>query len=248
MERNSRSGGGPYWALRLGAAACFIGHGAFGIITKDAWVPYFALVGIPRDWAFTLMPIVGTVDIIAGLSVLFAPHRYVLVYMSVWALWTAMLRPLTGEPFAETLERAGNYGVPLAFFLLTRVKTDFQWVFRTLTVTTALLLVGHGVLAASGKPLLATHAAFAGLPPSALTFVGYAEIAAALLVLTRPSAPLLFAIAAWKIGTEALFPLTGAPLWEFIERGGSYAAPIALGLMLLSQSQPFRLLTPRRIS
>ena len=35
------------WCLRIGAAACFIGHGAFGIITKAAWLPYFAVVGIP---------------------------------------------------------------------------------------------------------------------------------------------------------------------------------------------------------
>ena len=32
-----------YWALRVGAALCFIGHGAFGIITKQAWLPFFAL-------------------------------------------------------------------------------------------------------------------------------------------------------------------------------------------------------------
>jgi hypothetical protein len=25
----------------------FVGHGAFGIITKAAWVPYFEVVGIP---------------------------------------------------------------------------------------------------------------------------------------------------------------------------------------------------------
>jgi hypothetical protein len=33
---------------------------------------------------------------------------------------------------------------------------------------------------------------------------------------------------AWKLGTEALRPLAGEPIWEFIERGGSYGAPLAL--------------------
>jgi hypothetical protein len=32
----------------------------------------------------------------------------------------------------------------------------------------------------------------------------------------------------WKVGTEWLRPMAGEPLWEFIERGGSYAAPLAL--------------------
>ncbi len=32
----------------------------------------------------------------------------------------------------------------------------------------------------------------------------------------------------WKVGTELLRPMVGEPTWEFIERGGSYAAPLAL--------------------
>jgi hypothetical protein len=38
---------------------------------------------------------------------------------------------------------------------------------------------------------------------------------------------LLF-VFAWKLGTEAFRPLAGEPMWEFIERGGSYGAPLAL--------------------
>jgi hypothetical protein len=29
--------------LRVAAGLCFIGHGAFGIIGKQAWLPYFAI-------------------------------------------------------------------------------------------------------------------------------------------------------------------------------------------------------------
>jgi hypothetical protein len=231
-----------YWTLRLGAAACFIGHGAFGIITKEAWVPYFGFVGISPDSAFTIMPIVGAVDIAVGLSVLIAPRPMVLVYMVSWALWTALLRPLTGESPFETLERAGNYGVPLA--LLAWRADDPARVMRVLMVTTALLLFGHGGLAAQGKPLLASHAAIAGLPPAALSLVGFAEMSAALLLLASPSVTLLLGIAAWKLSTEALFPIAGAPVWEFIERAGSYAAPLALALLLIAH--PVRVLTLRR--
>jgi len=38
---------------------------------------------------------------------------------------------------------------------------------------------------------------------------------------------LLF-VFAWKLATEAFRPLAGEPIWEFIERGGSYGAPLAL--------------------
>ena len=31
-----------YWLLRVGVIGCFIGHGAYGLLTKEAWVPYSA--------------------------------------------------------------------------------------------------------------------------------------------------------------------------------------------------------------
>ena len=238
--------GQVHWVLRLGAAACFIGHGAFGILTKAAWVPYFGVVGIPSDFAYTLMPIVGTVDIAMGIAVLMSPRPFVLLYMVVWALWTAVLRPLAGETVFETLERAGNYGVPLAMLLLVGRPTSWRGWFRvgdgipsqTATIarvlkwTTAFLLFGHGALAAiTGKALFATHYAALGLPASVAPTIGYVEMIVALVVLVIPHPSLLIAIAVWKLATEALFPIAGSPIWEFIERGGSYAAPLALALL-----------------
>jgi hypothetical protein len=48
-----------HWLLRLGVVGCFIGHGAYGFITKEAWVPYFGVVGIDRTWAYRIMPWIG---------------------------------------------------------------------------------------------------------------------------------------------------------------------------------------------
>jgi hypothetical protein len=237
-----------HWCLRLGAAACFIGHGAFGIITKSAWVPYFALVGIPSELAYTLMPVVGAIDILMGVAVLFSPRPFVLLYMAVWATWTALLRPLTGEPVFETLERAGNYGVPLAMLLLLGWPRSWRGWFaggdgapatratlrRVLQWTTALLLFGHGALAAiTGKALFATHYATLGLPASVAPVIGWVEIAMSALVLVSSAPALFIAVAVWKLVTEALFPLAGAPIWEVVERGGSYAAPVAVALLSL---------------
>jgi len=57
-------------------------------------------------------------------------------------------------------------------------------------------------------------------------------MALAFLLLARPHPSLLFAVALWKVATELLYPIAGAPIWEFIERGGSYGAPLALALLL----------------
>ena len=238
-----------YWTLRLGAAFCFIGHGAFGFITKAAWLPYFAVVGVPESLAWRLMPIVGAVDVMAGMAVLFAPRGLPLVYMALWATWTAMLRPLSGEPVFETLERAGNYGVPLALILLTAMPRSLRGLGQRLDVAsnderaitlarqalqwcTVLLLAGHGALGIANKAMLTSHYAMLGLPADTTAIVGWFEIVLAIAVAVRPMAGILIFVCAWKLATEFLFVTAGAPVWEFVERAGSYAAPLALAMLL----------------
>ncbi|HEX6315453.1 MAG TPA: hypothetical protein VFZ73_11365 [Gemmatimonadaceae bacterium] len=244
-----------YWVLRVGAALCFIGHGAFGFITKAAWLPYFAVAGIPEAWAWRLMPVVGAVDVMAGMAVLFAPRGLPLIYMTVWAFWTALLRPLAGEPFAETLERAGNYGVPLAMLLLTAMPRSLSGAGTLLDApsddpralnatrqalrwTTVLLLAGHGMLGITNKAMLVTHYTTIGFPSSTVIAAGWFEMALAVAIAVRPAASLLMFVAAWKLATEFLFITAGAPIWEFVERAGSYAAPLALALLLHSRPTP----------
>lgn len=244
-----------YWILSVGAASCFIGHGAFGFITKAAWLPYFAVIGIPESWAWRLMPLVGAVDVMAGMAVLFAPRGLPLVYMSMWALWTALLRPLAGESVFEALERAGNNGVPLSLLLLTSVprslgallqplaspvsdERTLRLVRHVLRWTTCLLLLGHGALGAfNGKATLTTQYAAIGLPSGTTAVVGWFEPALAAAVLVRPMVGLLLFVAAWKIATESLFVVSGAPIWEFVERGGSYAAPFALAMLTIQANR-----------
>jgi hypothetical protein len=239
-----------HWLLRVGVAACFIGHGAFGILTKEEWVPYFGVVGIAPDRAFGLMPVVGTIDILAGVIALVSPRPVVLLYMAAWGLWTALLRPLSGDSIWETVERAGNYGVPFALLLLAGGRAALaDWlapiqaraepearlrsILNVLTWVTALLLAGHGALGAiQEKALLTGHYVVIGLPAEMVRLVGWFEMALAVAILRRPRAGLFAFVFCWKITTELLFPLTGAPIWEFIERGGSYAAPAAAALLL----------------
>jgi hypothetical protein len=235
------------WILRAGAAFCFIGHGAFGFITKAAWLPYFAVAGVPQPLAWRLMPVIGAVDVLAGMAVLFAPRRLAIFYMVIWGSWTALLRPLAGEPLWEAVERAGNYGVPLAFLLmagpvlplsrsrllaLLDAPRDAAAGRAVLRWTTCLLLAGHGMLGIAGKPLLTAHYAAVGLPASTTVAVGWIELALALLVAVRPLTGVLVLVAAWKLATESLFLAAGDPVWEVVERAGSYAAPLALAVLL----------------
>jgi hypothetical protein len=151
----------------------------------------------------------------------------------------------------ELLERAGNFGVPLAFLILLGWCRDLpDWfstrpmtaltegrasvICWTLRVTTALLLIGHGGFDFAMHKDWSSYAAAIGINPGTLEghplrpLAGWFECALGLLVLSWPWCGLLIFVFAWKLGTEALRPLAGEPIWEFIERGGSYGAPLAL--------------------
>src|SRR6266571_3371930 len=121
-----------HWLLRLGVIGCFIGHGAYGLLTKEAWVPYFGVVGIDRVWAYRLMPWIGAIDVSLGLTMAVVPLRIVLLHLTVFGLWTAALRPLSGDSVWELVERAGNYGVPLAFLVFAGVPHSLRGWFAPL--------------------------------------------------------------------------------------------------------------------
>ena len=131
-----------HWTLRITAALCFIGHGTWGLITKAGWLPFFQSQGIEPDIAWKLQPLIGAFDILMAIILLRKPNRTILIWMFLWALWTAILRPLAGNlekiqvdgewivqvatdsmrvakmQIWEFLERAGNWGPPFILLVM----------------------------------------------------------------------------------------------------------------------------------
>ena len=130
-----------HWTLRITVALCFIGHGTWGLITKSGWLPFFASQGIDPELAWKLQPCVGAFDIAMALLLLRRSNRAILIWMFLWALWTAMLRPLAGNlekvrvegewtvqireearpdktQTWEFWERAGNWGPPFMLLVM----------------------------------------------------------------------------------------------------------------------------------
>jgi uncharacterized membrane protein HdeD (DUF308 family) len=240
-----------HYTLRVAAAMCFIGHGAFGIVTKAIWCNYFALFGIDKLHAYQLMPVLGAVDILMGLILLFKPVRAIALWLVIWGIVTASCRPFSGEPFAEFIERAGNFGAPLALLVLAGgIKWNFKWLFSTiqplepvsvkslarvkliLRFTVFLLLVGHGWLNLIQKPALINQYSALGFsnPVNVSLLAGIFEIMAAIAVLVKPVRPLIVVFLIWKMGTELFYP--HFEIFEWVERGGSYGTLIALLLCM----------------
>ena len=264
-ETPTRQDARIYWLLRIGCAMCFVGHGAWGVITKAGWLPLYAALGIGPSVAWRTMPLIGAVDITCGVLALVFPFRALVAYLIGWTLFTALLRPLAGLGVAEFLERAGNYGPPIAFFLIAS-RDSSRWFERidvralssetlarvgwVLRVSIALLLVGHGSFALfQEKKLFIDQWRSVGVPAGTafLHVLGAAEIVAAIAVFVAPSRRLLLAVACWKIGSEMLYPVSGRLRdgWEWLERGGDYVAPLALVCVLALIDRAARRTTPR---
>lgn len=251
-----------YWVLRVGVAAEFIGHGLAGL-SRGPWLPYYALFGIPPDFAWKYMfYVTATVDLTAGLLTLFFPIRLVLLYTAVWGTLTAFLRPAAGESWFEVWERGGNSAMPIAFLVLVgwgglsvrkwltpakppqsidhRRATALNWIMR---LGLGLLLIGHGGFGvAVRKAEWYDYFAYFGVPPWAvdsahlMAVFGWFEILLGVAVLIRPQRGLLIFVLFWKVATELLRPLVGQELFQFVERAGDYALPI--GLYLLVTQRP----------
>lgn len=240
-----------HYTLRFAAAMCFIGHGAFGIITKPIWLNYFAVFGIGHNMGYHLMPVLGVVDILMGISLLLYPTRAILLWLIVWGAVTALCRPLSGEHFGEAIERAGNYGAPLTLLILSGlggkdIKQWFTWINsdklvneKTLATATTclrivvfLLLAGHGWLnMVEKKGLLSQYASLGFSNPAQVAHIaGMFELIGALTVLIKPLRPILMVLLVWKMGTELFYPHWEA--FEWIERAGSYGAILALWFIL----------------
>lgn len=240
-----------HYTLRIAVAMCFIGHGAFGIITKPIWCNYFAVFGIGKEFAYKIMPVVGSIDILLGIIMIFYPVRAILIYLIFWGLATASLRPLSGEHFAELIERAGNFGVPLALLIFvggirgmrqnifSRLDTmkeidtkSFSRALLCLRIVVFLLIAGHGWLNLIEKKGIISQYQSLGLssPANIALTVGIFEIATAFLVLFRPIRPVIFMLLIWKMASELFYP--HYEFFEWVERGGSFGAILALWLGL----------------
>ncbi len=243
-----------HYILRFAVAMCFIGHGAFGIITKPIWCNYFAVFGIGKATAFHLMPWLGSVDILFGLIMLAYPLRIVPAWLVIWGVITALLRPMSGEPVGEFFERAGNFGAPLALLIFSGgVKPTLKSLFSpidpnyrpdaktmstvitVLKIVVFLLLAGHGWLNLVQKKGLLEQYASLGFsnPAHTAQIIGIFELAAAVIVLVKPIRPILIVFLVWKMASELFYPHW--EVFEWVERGGSYCSILALWFALGAQ-------------
>ena len=237
------------WILRISVACCFIGHGMWGLVSKPGWLPFFGIIGLDEDLSIQAMPFIGAIDIIVGILILFSSNKWLIYWAIFWTFFTALLRPLAAMGFSEFLERAGNFGPPIALLICVnmvnqgankdsaKLKDGYILIEKVLRFSLFLLLAGHAGLAIiQFQPTLIKNLNFIGYPTDSvgMYLFGAFELVLAALVLFRPGLMgLMFFVLVFKLITESIYPLRGIPydIFETIERMGDYLIPLCLYLI-----------------
>ena len=106
------------FALRIGVFGTFFGHGWFALFAKPAWIPLLTSLGFSNETALVLLPMIGVLDIIVALIVLFKPIKLVLIWAMIWAFLAALSRLTAGQPFCEFVERTALWICPLVLLII----------------------------------------------------------------------------------------------------------------------------------
>ena len=114
------------WVLRIGVFGTFLGHGLLAIGGKITWLAYLMQIGLSRASAVQILPFIGYLDLIIATWILLKPNKYVVMWAIFWTLSTALIRPISGEPFLEFIERSANWAVPLALYLIMFRPADLS--------------------------------------------------------------------------------------------------------------------------
>lgn len=109
------------WVLRVAVAGEFLGHGVFAIQGKPQWIGWIGkMLGTGSDASGQLLLYVGLMDLLVALVILVKPIKWVYLWAAFWGFWTALIRPLVGEPIWDFIERWANWGAPLALYLISK--------------------------------------------------------------------------------------------------------------------------------
>jgi hypothetical protein len=113
--------------LRISIAVVFFTHGVEALWHHPTFIDYIVGAGrkllairISESTAILLLNAIGTVDLTIAFLMVTTRNQTIALWMAFWGLVTAASRIVYADAqgLGDFLVRAGNWGVPLALFLL----------------------------------------------------------------------------------------------------------------------------------
>ena len=112
-------------------------------------------------------------------------------------------------------------------------KNIVKWILR---IAVAIEFLGHGALALGGKEqwvqwIQSMVNTEVNTSVTLLFLIGLLDVFIAVMVIVRPLRLILLWAAFWGFWTALVRPIVGESVWDFVERGANWGAP--LGLLFL---------------
>lgn len=108
----------PATILRIGGGICFIGHGLLALNAKAGFVGLLGTFGADPAQAVGLLKLIGIVDVLVGLALLFRPRKRVLQWAMLWTALTILAWGLHGDSLLDLARRVPYVTTPMALLFL----------------------------------------------------------------------------------------------------------------------------------
>ncbi len=110
-----------------------------------------------------------------------------------------------------------------------KTEKRVAWILR---IGASGVFLGHGVVALQGNvawiPLITTFGFTTEIAIKLLPVIGAFDLFIAVMLLLFPVRAVLLWASFWAFATALSRPLSGLPVWAFVERTGNWAIPLAL--------------------
>lgn len=116
---------------------------------------------------------------------------------------------------------------------------DLKTIEYILRIVVSLTFLGHGVVALQQNPVWLGYLLTAGFSieqaKTLIIVIGVLDLIVAVIILLKPFKYVVLWAVFWAFLTALIRPVSGEPVWAFVERGANWGAPLALYFLLQYQ-------------
>ena len=110
-----------------------------------------------------------------------------------------------------------------------------------LRIAVCMTFFGHGMVALGGSVKWLVYLETVGFSietaKDLILAIGALDLVVALVILFKPYKYVVLWAVIWAFSTALIRPISGEPIWAFIERGANFGAPLVLFLLLNNKSK-----------
>jgi hypothetical protein len=116
--------------------------------------------------------------------------------------------------------------------MATQKAQNIDCIIWFLRVAICLTFLGHGVFAmhthAAWVPYITGFGFSEQFAVFIMPYIGYFDVVIALSIIIRPMRIVLIWCVIWAFLTALARPISGAPIWDFVERASNWTVPLVL--------------------